>query len=66
MIGLLPNPSGASFTDVCAGSFLALELERDLLKVPNLSLVDDVNFHAASVSGDVFICICFPPYGSFM
>ena len=59
MIGLLPNLGAASFADACVGSFLALELERDLLKVPNLSLVDVVNFHVASVSGYVFICIHF-------
>jgi len=58
-IGLLPNQSAASFAITCAGSFLAPELERDLLKVPNLSIVDAVNFHAASVSGYVFICIHF-------
>ena len=69
-IGLLPNLGEASFTDACIGLFLAPELERDLLKVPNSSLIDVVNFHAASVSCYVFICICFavyfPPYGSFM
>ena len=58
-IGLLPNSGGASFADMCTGSFSALELERDLLKVPNLSLVDVVNFHVASVSGYVCIYICF-------
>ena len=58
-INLLPNSGGASLADVCTGSFSALELERDLLKVPNSSLVDVVNFHAASVSGYVFIYIRF-------
>ena len=70
MIGLLPNQGVASFVDACVGSFSALELERDLLKVPNSSLIDAVNFHAASVSSYVFICICFAVYflpcGSFM
>jgi hypothetical protein len=69
-IRLLPNPGVASFTDACAGLFSALELRRDLLKVPNLSLIDAVNFHAASVSGYVFICIHFTiyflPCSSFM
>ena len=51
VIGLLLSLSGASFADACAGSFLAPEVERDLLKVPNSSLIEAVNFHAASVSG---------------
>ena len=50
-VGLLPNPSAASFIFACAGSFSAPKVERDLLKVPNLSLIEAVNFHAASVSG---------------
>jgi hypothetical protein len=70
MIGLLPNPGAASFADTCAGSFMAPELERDLLKVPNLSLIDAVNFHVASVSVYVSVCIHFAiyflPCGSFM
>ena len=58
-IGLLPNQSAASFADACVGSFLAPEVERDLLKVPNLSLIEVVNFHAASVSGWVLPYVCF-------
>ena len=50
-IGLLPTPSMASFVDACAGSFSTPEVERDLLKVSNSSLIEAVNFHAASVSG---------------
>jgi hypothetical protein len=69
-IGLLPNPGAASFADACAGSFMAPEFERDLLKVPNLSLIDEVNFQVASVSVYVSVCIhfavYFPPCGSFM
>jgi hypothetical protein len=38
-VGLLPTPSAASFADACASSFSALEVERDLLKVSNLSLI---------------------------
>ena len=49
MVGLLPNQSAASFTDACVGSFLALEVERDLLKVPILSLIEAVNFHAVLI-----------------
>ena len=69
MVGLLRNQITASFADACAGSFLAPEVERDLLKVPNSSLIEAVNFHAASVSGGVFTCIrfvaLFLPGGSF-
>ena len=50
MVGLLPNTSVASFAVACAGLFLAPEVERGLLKVPNPSLIEAVNFHAASVS----------------
>ena len=57
MVGLLRNQITASFADACAGSFLAPEVERDLLKVPNLSLIEVVNFHAASVSGWVLTYI---------
>ena len=46
MVGLLPNQSVSSFTDACAGSFSAPKVERDLLKVPILSLIEAVNFHA--------------------
>ena len=70
MIGLLPNQNAASFGDACAGSFSAPEVERYLLKVPNSSLIEAVNFHVASVSGRVFTCIrfvaLFLPSGSFM
>ena len=69
-IGLLPNQNEASFTDACAGLFSAPEVERYLLKVPNSSLIEAVNFHVASVSGRVFTCIhfvaLFLPGGSFM
>jgi len=58
-INLLPNSGGASLADVCTGSFSALELERDLLKVPNSSHAYALNFHAASVSGYIFICLRF-------
>jgi hypothetical protein len=53
-VGLLPVPGGANYTDACAGSFSAPEVERDLLKVPNTSLIEEVNFHAASVSFILF------------
>jgi hypothetical protein len=69
-VGLLSNQSAASFVDACAGSFLALEVKRGLLKVPNSSLIEAVNFHAASVSGRVFTYIhfvaLFLPGGSFL
>jgi hypothetical protein len=69
-VGLLLNQSAASFANACAGLFLAPEVERDLLKVPNLSLIEAVNFHAASVNGRVFTYIhfvaLFLPGGSFM
>ena len=47
----------ASFADACAGSFSVPEVERDLLKVPNSSLIEAVNFHAVSVSGKASTCI---------
>ena len=53
-VGLLRTPSSTSFVDSCTGSFLAPEVERDLLKVSNSSLIEAVNFHAASVSGWMF------------
>ena len=59
MVGLLRNQITASFADACAGSFLAPEVERDLLKVPNSSLIEAVNFHATSVSEWVLTCISF-------
>ena len=58
-VGLLPNPSVTNFANARAGSFLAPKVERDLLKVPNSSLIEVVNFHAASVSEWVLTCICF-------
>ena len=58
-VGRLPNQIASSFTNACTGSFLAPEVERDLFKVPNSSLIEAVNFHAASVSGRVFTCIRF-------
>lgn len=58
-VGLLLNPSVANFADACFGSFSAPKVERDHLSVPNSSLTDAVNFHAASVSGWVLTCIHF-------
>ena len=49
--GLLLDKAAADFANACAGAFSAPEVERDLLKVPNSSLIEAVNFHAASVSG---------------
>jgi hypothetical protein len=49
-IGLLPGEAMIAFIDACAGSFVAPEVERDLLKVPSSSLVEAINFHATSVS----------------
>jgi hypothetical protein len=57
-IGLLPNKAMTDFTDACVGSFSALEVERDLLKVPHSSLANAVNFHAASVSVGTVSFIC--------
>ena len=54
-VGLLPTTSVASFSD----AFIAPEVERDHLKVSNSSLIETVNFHAASVSGWMFdFCLC--------
>jgi hypothetical protein len=39
-VGLLPNQIAASFADTCDGSFSAPKVERDLLKVPNSSLIE--------------------------
>jgi hypothetical protein len=58
-VGLLLIPSATSIADVCSGLFLAPKVERDLLKVPNLSLIEATNFHAASVSGWILPCIHF-------
>ena len=69
-VGLLPNQSAASFVNACAGSFSAPDVEMDLLKVPNSSLIEAVNFHAASVSGKASTCIhsiaLFLPGGCLM
>ena len=59
MVSLLSTPSAASFADACAGSFSVPEVERDLFKVPNSSLIEAVNFHATSVSEWVLTCIHF-------
>ena len=59
MVGLLLIQNVVHFVDACAGSFLAPEVERDLSKTPNSSLIEAVNFHATSVSGWVFSCIRF-------
>jgi hypothetical protein len=70
MVGLLPDSSGASFADACAGLFSAPEVYRYLLKVPNPSLIEAVNFHAASVSGSLLSSIrsliLFPSGDNFM
>jgi hypothetical protein len=69
-VALLLDQGAANFADACAGAFSSPEVERNLLKVPNSSLIEAVNFHAASVSGRVLTYIrftfCFPPCGSFM
>ncbi|XP_066333146.1 uncharacterized protein [Miscanthus floridulus] len=41
-VGLLPGKVAPDFADACVGSFMALEVERDLLRVPNSSLVEAV------------------------
>lgn len=56
-IGLLPSKIVADFADACVGSFTAPEVERDLLKVLDSSLVEAVNFHAISVSAPIFIIL---------
>jgi hypothetical protein len=43
-VGLLPKKVAVHFLDRCAGSFLAPEVERDLLTVPHGSLAKAVNF----------------------
>ena len=58
-IGLLPDEAVVAFIDACAGLFIAPVVERDLLKVPNSSLVEVVNFGAASVSAHAFALIYF-------
>ena len=59
VVGLLSSQSAARFADACVGSFSAPKVERDLLTFPNSSLIEAVNFHAASVSGWVLSCILF-------
>ena len=59
-IGLLPDEAVVAFIDACAGLFIAPVVERDLLKVPNSSLVEMVNFHATTVSAITFFsCLLF-------
>jgi hypothetical protein len=48
-VGLLPDKAVADFADACAGSFVAPEVERDLLKVTDSSLAKAINFHSVSV-----------------
>jgi len=57
-VGLLLGKVVADFVDTCPDSFTALEVERDLLRVPNWSLVEAVNFHSLNVSDHAFSCIC--------
>ena len=61
-VGLMPDKAATDFVDSCAGSFSALEVERDLLKVPHASLAEAVNFHATSMSivtciSLIFVCL---------
>ena len=66
-VGLLPTLCMASFADACAGLFSAPEVERDLLKVSNSSLIEAVKFHAASISGWMFdFFLCISPGGSLL
>lgn len=58
-VGILPDKVMADFADACVGSFTTPEVERDLLMVPNSSLIEVVNFHALSVSDHAFSCIGF-------
>ena len=60
-ISLLPDKTTTDFSNACVGSFSALEVERDLLKVPHSSLAEAVNFHAASVSAWFLSSIHFFP-----
>ena len=57
-VGLLLGKIVADFTNAYLGSFTAPEVERDLLRVPNLSLVEAGNFHSLNVSDHAFSCIC--------
>jgi len=51
---MLPSKVAVDFPDAYVGLFSALEVERDLLKVPHSSLAEAVNFHAASISNKIF------------
>ena len=53
-VGLLPGKVAVDFADACVGSFIALEVERDLLKEYDLSLTEVLSFHAVSVSSYAF------------
>ena len=65
IIGLLPSKAAVDFANACTGLFTAPEVERDLLKVPNSSLIEAVNFHAASVSTVTLSIVWFSYCSSF-
>lgn len=52
-VGLLPSQEAVAFADSCSESFAAPELERDILKVPDTTLMEAANYHAISVSINV-------------
>ena len=54
-VGLLPGKVAVDFADACVGSFIALEVERDLLKESDSSLAEAVSFHTVSVSAYAFV-----------
>lgn len=58
-VGLLPGEAMVAFADACVSSFTALEEDRGLLKVPNSSLMEVVNFHATSISAVTFFLFAF-------
>jgi len=62
---MLPSKVAVDFPDAYVGLFSALEVERDLLKVPHSSLAEAVNFHAASISNKIFFFFCFSRCSSF-
>lgn len=59
-VGLLPNWAGVGLSEACSDSFAMPEVQWDLLKVPNLELLEATSFHAISVrpSCCLLFCLC--------
>jgi hypothetical protein len=63
-IGMMPSREVAEFVDFCDESFSIPEFERDILKEPDIDLMEAANYHAVSVSSTwippfTFLCFVF-------